>query len=87
MITKKMEVTNALGLHARPASLLVKSASKFKSDIQMSLNGKQGSLKSIISVLSFSAKKGDVVEITTTGEDEEEAMKALAALFESNFGE
>jgi phosphocarrier protein len=53
----------------------------------MSLNGKQGSLKSIISVLSFSAKKGDVVEITTTGEDEEEAMKALAALFESNFGE
>ncbi|MCT4598969.1 MAG: HPr family phosphocarrier protein [Vallitalea sp.] len=81
------EVRNEVGLHARPASVLTKTTSKFKSDITISKDGKDYNAKSIIGILSMGAKKGDTVSLTIEGSDEEKAAEILKSLFEDNFGE
>ena len=53
MVSKEVVVKNATGLHARPATLLVKKASSFKSDVSMEFNGKKANIKSLIGVLSL----------------------------------
>lgn len=78
---------NKVGLHARPAALFVKTALRFKCRITVSKDDKEADAKSILSVLSLGAEQGDTVIIRTEGEDEVEAMEALKALIESNFGE
>ncbi|MEM2249506.1 MAG: HPr family phosphocarrier protein [Candidatus Bathyarchaeia archaeon] len=78
---------NKVGLHARPAALFVRTAAKFKSRITVSKNDRTADAKSILSVLSLGAEKGDCIVIRTEGEDEVEAMEALKALIENNFGE
>ena len=78
---------NKVGLHARPASLFVRTANKFKCKITVSKDDKEVDAKSILSVLSLGAEQGDAVTIKTQGEDEVEALEALKALIESNFGE
>ncbi len=78
---------NKVGLHARPAALFVRTAAKFKCRITVSKNDRIADAKSILSVLSLGAEKGDCIVIRTEGEDEKEAMEALRALIESNFGE
>lgn len=87
MTTQKIAITNALGLHARPASLFVKAAAKFSSDIQLFNKGNTGIAKSILSVLALSAECGDIIEIKAEGKDEKEAVATLVALIQSNFGE
>ena len=80
MIQKKFEIRNELGLHARAAALLVKTASKFKSEIFVS-NGKQKiNGKSIMGVMILAAGKKSIITITINGEDEENAMEALEDL-------
>lgn len=87
MISKKIIVKNATGLHARPASLLVKEASKYKSDITIVKNDQAGNLKSILGIMAIAASKGEEIEIKVDGSDEKEALEAIITLFESNFGE
>lgn len=65
------------GIHARPATLLVQTASKFNSDIQLVFNGKSVNLKSIMGVMSLGVSQGADVTITAEGEDEVEAMEAI----------
>ncbi|HHW67742.1 MAG: phosphocarrier protein HPr [Epulopiscium sp.] len=89
---KQVEVTlmNEEGLHARPASIFAKTAFKFKSDIKVYKNGnkdKEYNPKSILSVLSMGAAKGDTLLITAEGEDEDLAVEELKKLVESKFGE
>ncbi|WP_346974941.1 HPr family phosphocarrier protein, partial [Clostridium perfringens] len=57
MVTKEVIVKNSTGLHARPATLLVKKASAFKSDISLEYNGKKANVKSLIGVLSLGVSK------------------------------
>ena len=57
MVTKEVIVKNATGLHARPATLLVKKASSFKSEISIEYNGKNANVKSLIGVLSLGVIK------------------------------
>lgn len=74
-------VKNSAGLHARPATLLVKLAQGFKSDIFIEKDGKKANGKSIMGVLSIGAAKGDKVSIEIIGEDELEALMAVEELF------
>ncbi|MEW6226733.1 MAG: HPr family phosphocarrier protein [Bacillota bacterium] len=80
-------IRNETGLHARPAAYLVKEASRFQSEIRVGKDGQSVDAKSIISVMSLGATKGDVVEIAAEGADAEEAVEALRRLVEAGLGE
>ncbi|MCH8557344.1 MAG: HPr family phosphocarrier protein [Balneolia bacterium] len=86
MIKKSVEVINPSGIHARPASLLVKTAAKFKSDFHIHSHGYRINAKSILGVLTLAAEQGAKLEIELDGEDEKEAMKEILRLFEDGFG-
>ena len=66
------------GIHARPATLLVQAASKFGSDINLEYNGKSVNLKSIMGVMSLGVGQGADVTISAEGDDEKEAIAAIA---------
>ena len=73
MVSKEVIVNNGTGLHARPATLLVKKASSFKSDVSIEFNGKKANVKSLIGVLS----------LTASGDDETLAAEEIAKLIET----
>ncbi len=79
----KVTISNDTGLHARPATLLVKKASSFKSDISVEANGKKVNAKSLIGILSLGATKGTEVNIITSGEDEVDAANEISKLIET----
>ena len=87
MLRKTVTIENELGLHARPALLLVQTASKFKSEISFLKDGARVNAKSILGVMTLAAKKGSKIIIEAEGEDASKALKALAAHFEDKFGE
>lgn len=78
------EIKDALGIHARPAGLLVKKASTFQSDITISKNDKTVDLKKIFGIMSLGVKQGEKIMIKVTGEDEEEAYTAIVEFIEEN---
>lgn len=87
MLRKKVTVTNPEGIHARPASVLVKVAARFKSEFFIHSHGYQINGKSILGVLTLAAECGAELELECNGEDESEAMNAIIALFQNNFNE
>jgi len=87
MQQRDVEIVNKLGLHARPSARLTQLASSFKSKVFMSRNGRRVNAKSIMGVMMLAASKGCSVTLETEGEDEMEAMEALAGLISSGFGE
>jgi Phosphotransferase System HPr (HPr) Family len=87
MLTKTFTIKNKVGLHARPASVLVQTANKFKSDIKIEKDGRIVSAKSILGVLSLGAEKGSTIVVTVDGVDEEEALKTIEDLVNNNFGD
>jgi len=87
MQQRDVEVVNKLGLHARPSARLTQLASRFKSNVFMSRNGRRVNAKSIMGVMMLAAAKGSSITLETEGEDEVEAMEALSGLISSGFGE
>jgi len=87
MPEKRVEIVNPLGLHARPASELVRVASRFESAVTVSKDGLDVNGKSIMGVLMLAAECGSKITIHTDGEDAGEALDALAALVSSGFAE
>lgn len=93
MQEQHLVVTNRLGLHARAAAKLVRTASGFRSSIRLERAGNGGGddisadAKSILSVLMLAASRGTHLSIVCEGIDEEVALGAVCALFERNFGE
>lgn len=79
-----VKVNDASGIHARPAGLLVKEASRYDSSITITHNGKSADGKRIFSVMGLAAKFGDSLKITVNGVDEEKAAEGLKAFFENN---
>lgn len=77
-------VKDELGIHARPAGLLVKEAAKFTSTIKLAAKGKEVDAKRIMGVMGLGARKGDDVQVSMEGADEDAAAKALQSFFESN---
>lgn len=84
---RDVTIVNRLGLHARPAALFVKLASKFNSEIQVGKNSEMVNGKSIMGVMMVAAECGSTITIKAAGEDSEAAVAALAALVEEGFGE
>lgn len=84
---KTVTILNEQGLHARPASIFVKTASKFKSNVSIVHGSAVANAKSIINIMSLGLKKGEEIKIVTEGTDETEAMDALTVLVENKFGE
>lgn len=82
MLTKSFVIKCPVGLHARPASVLVAEAEKFKSEIFIKYKEKEISVKSIIGVMTLGAETGESIEVAVVGEDQELAMKRLEKFFE-----
>ncbi|MCG3155682.1 MAG: HPr-like protein Crh [bacterium] len=87
MLEKKVRVQNKLGLHARPAALLVKTANKFKSDVFLTRESQVVNGKSIMGVMMLAANYGSEITLSVKGEDEVAALAELTRLFDSKFGE
>ena len=87
MTQKTITIENKTGIHARPASIFVQTATKFKSKIQLQAKGKTIDAKSILMIMSMGLVKGTEVTIIADGPDEAEAGKALKDLIDSKFGE
>lgn len=77
-------ITDPQGIHARPAGLLVKSASAFNSSITINKDGKEVDAKRIIAVMSLGAKKGETITVTANGDDEGNAINTLEQFFKDN---
>ena len=84
---QKVKITNTLGLHARPASLFVKIATNFKSEIIVEKDGEEVNGKSLMGLLMLAAAAGSVINISAKGEDCEHALKAIVELIEKKFEE
>lgn len=83
----KLTIKNKMGLHARPAALLVKTAARYKSDIFISRDSQVVNGKSIMGVMMLAAEKGAELLVSANGEDEEAALEAIRQVFENKFGE
>lgn len=77
-------INDELGLHARPAGLLVKEAKKFKSKITVTKEGKTVSATQLMMVMGLCVKKGSEITITMDGSDEEAACTAMEKFFKEN---
>jgi len=77
MEKREYHITAETGIHARPATLLVQTASKYNSDITLEYNGKSVNLKSIMGVMSLGVGQGADVAITVDGADEKEAIQGI----------
>ncbi|MEK0451008.1 MAG: hypothetical protein RL088_3276 [Verrucomicrobiota bacterium] len=86
-VTKVMEVTNKMGLHARPCSKFVKLAAMFKSEVWVEKDGEQVNGKSIMGLMMLAAGNGSKLKITCEGPDAAESLAALEKLIVSKFDE
>ena len=80
----KYVITDAEGIHARPATMLVKKAAGFKSDINIEAEGKKVNAKGVLGVMGLGAKKGAEITVTVDGEDEEIAAAELETFLKEN---
>lgn len=83
MVSKEVTVKSETGLHARPATLLVKKASSFKSDLSIEFDGKKANIKSLIGVLSLGVTKNATVNVIASGDDESLALEEIVKLLNS----
>ena len=86
MVSKTATILNKQGLHARPATAMVNTASKFKSEIFICRDEKKVNGKSILGLLVLAAECGAVLTIEADGSDEDEAVEALVNLVNDHFG-
>lgn len=84
---KTVTIENKTGLHARPASMFVQTANKFKSKIKLTAKGKTVDAKSILMIMSLGLQQGTDVTISAEGEDAQAALDALVDLVKNKFGE
>ncbi len=87
MVEKQLLIKNKVGLHARPASLFVQKAKKFKCTLRVAFGGREVDAKSILSVLTLGVNEGAQITLRADGEDAAEALAEISALVDANFGE
>lgn len=80
-------ILNKVGIHARPASLIIDTAKKFNCTAKIKKGDKLCELNSVIQLLRLQCKMGDSITITCEGTDEEDCLNALVVLINSKFGE
>jgi phosphocarrier protein HPr len=87
MVERMVSIKNRAGIHARPAALLVQTASKFKSRILLSKDNETINAKSIMGIITLGATYNTPIKITADGDDEAEAILAIELLFANKFEE
>jgi phosphocarrier protein HPr len=87
MVQQTVIISNKIGIHSRPAAMLVDTSSRFKSKITLVNGAVSASTQSMIRILALKAKLGCEIVVHAEGEDEAEALKAVVSLFEFKFGE
>lgn len=86
-IIKKIEIKNKLGVHARAAALLVQTVNKFSAQVTFSKDGQIADGRSIMGVLTLAASQGSKVQVEASGEDAEQAIRAIERLIDRRFNE
>jgi len=86
-VTREFEILNQYGIHARPAALFVKAASRYDADIMVEKEGNAVSGKSIMGLMTLEASRGSRLRLTAEGPDAEELLDELQGLIESKFDE
>ncbi len=86
-VTKKLEIQNKLGLHARAAALFVQTVNKFSSQVTVSNDGQIADGRSIMGMLTLGATQGSKIQVEAIGEDAEKALRAIEKLLDNRFNE
>ncbi len=86
-VCRKVKVKNALGLHARPATMIVKLLQTSRSSVSFAYKKETINARSIMSILMLAANKNSQIVITVEGHDAEDVMNQLVEAFENAFGE
>ncbi|WP_338982356.1 HPr family phosphocarrier protein [Spiroplasma endosymbiont of Eupeodes luniger] len=84
MSSFKAKITDPIGMHARPAAIVVKEASKYSSTIKIKVNGREGNLKSIMNIMALGVKTGTEVEIEAIGKDADIAIAGIKKAMKDN---
>ena len=88
MVSKKVEIVNAEGMHMRPAGLIAKAVKAHPdSEVILKAEGKDIKAKAVMQIMAAKLKKGTVVEIGVNGGEEQAVLDEIAAMFENGFGE
>ena len=87
MYSKEVQVTNQVGLYARPATFFIQKANEFKASIWVEKEDRRVNAKSLLGVLSLGIVGGTTIRIIADGADEKEAVESLVELVESGFAE
>ncbi|HUD24405.1 MAG TPA: HPr family phosphocarrier protein [Burkholderiaceae bacterium] len=85
MQKREVNVTNPLGIHARPSVKIVQLAHKFRSRVLLTFNGHTANARNILAVMLLAAGAGSTITVETIGSDEGEAIEALVDLISSRF--
>jgi phosphocarrier protein HPr len=86
-MTIELKIQNQYGIHARPAALFVKTASRYDCEIFVEKDGNQVSGKSIMGLMTLEASFGTMLKVSAEGDDAEEALNELTALVDGKFDE
>ena len=87
MITKEVKISNAIGLHARPATFFIQKANSYSSSIWVEKDDRKVNAKSLLGVLSLGIAKGMTITIMADGQDEALAIDGLTDLIDKGFEE
>jgi phosphocarrier protein len=86
-LVKKLEIKNKLGLHARAAAALVQTVNKFSAQVTFTKDGQTADGRSIMGILTLAAPQGSKVQVEASGEDAEQALRAIERLIDRKFNE
>lgn len=86
-LTKELVVQNKMGIHARPAAMVVRVTNKFKAEVFVEKDEEQVNGKSIMGLMMLAAAKGSKVKFIATGDDAEAMLNEIEALFSRKFDE
>lgn len=87
VVTREFKIKNQYGIHARPAALFVKTASRYDADVYVEKDGNRVSGKSIMGMLTLEGSCGTTLKVTAEGADAEDVLNDLGALIDSKFDE
>jgi len=87
MINKTLAIKNKLGIHARPAAMLARTAGKFSSKISIIKNGQEVDCKSILGIMMLAVEYNAAIMISANGSDENEALSEIEILINNKFQE
>jgi phosphocarrier protein len=86
-VSKKLEIRNKLGLHARAAALFVQTVNKFSSQVNVSNDDSTSDGRSIMGMLILGATQGSKIQVEAIGDDAEKALRAIEKLIDNRFNE